>query len=193
MNSGTLFYVVGASGAGKDSLMNFARKNLSVKHVKFAIRHITRPADAGGEAHIATSHEEFQQLMEQSFFSLFWESHGNRYGISKEINQWLNDGINVVVNGSRGYLPTALSRYPNLKTVLIEVSEHVMRKRLTGRGRESNEEIEDRIKRSKTFQNFDVPGMVRINNDRALELSGAEFVSVISALPREKNAFISTA
>ena len=180
MSEGTLFYVVGASGAGKDSLMDFARTNLKSGHVKFASRFITRKADAGGENHIAVSHEQFQELMEQSAFSLYWKSHGNWYGVHHEINEWLDAGINVVVNGSRGYLSEAILRYPDLKTVLIEVSENVLRDRLKNRGRETDEEIEKRIERSQSFKNFQAPDMVRINNDQPLNISGAKFLECIT-------------
>ena len=180
MNKGKLFYVVGASGAGKDSLMDYARKNIDEHSVKFASRHITRPADSGGEDHIAVTHEQFAALKRSSEFVLYWESHGNWYGVHKEIDAWLVDGINVVVNGSRGYLPTALEKYPDLRTILVEVSESVMRERLKKRGRESEEEIEKRIERSKSFQNFKAPNMIRIDNDQPLHISGAKFISCIN-------------
>lgn len=179
MTEGTLFYVVGASGAGKDSLMDFARTNIGDGKVRFASRYITRPADAGGENHIAVTHEQFHELKNNEQFPLCWESHGNWYGIHREINDWLSDGNNVVVNGSRGYLSTALETYPDLVTLLIEVSEDVLRERLIKRGRESAEEIEKRIERSKSFQHFEAPDMVRINNDQPLALSGAEFIKCI--------------
>ena len=51
--TGCLIAVVGASGVGKDSLMEGARQMLSDCH--FVQRIITRPADAGAEDHIAAS------------------------------------------------------------------------------------------------------------------------------------------
>lgn len=180
MNKGTLFYVVGASGVGKDSLIAFAKEKLSGEHVKFATRYITRPADAGGEEHVAVSQEQFQKLRSQSQFVLQWQSHGNWYGIHKEIDEWLSQGINVVVNGSRGYLLEALHKYPTLKTLLIMVNDQVLRERLTKRGRESGEEIERRIERNKKFQAFEAPGMIKLNNDQPLHLSGAQFISHIT-------------
>lgn len=44
-----IFYVVGASGAGKDSLMQLARKQVEGRSVAFAHRYITRPADDNTE------------------------------------------------------------------------------------------------------------------------------------------------
>ena len=45
--SGRLVYVMGPSGAGKDSLLSFARSALADEPVVFAHRYITRPAGQG--------------------------------------------------------------------------------------------------------------------------------------------------
>ena len=53
---GTLFLVVGPSGAGKDSLLAGAQNVLQYdSSIVFARRCITRPSDAGGELHAAMS------------------------------------------------------------------------------------------------------------------------------------------
>jgi len=124
---GKLIYVVGPSGAGKDSLMAYARQHLNGKKVRFVQRYITRPADAGGEAHTEITVEAFHQKRAAGYFALWWESHGNYYGISREIDRWLAEGDQVVVNGSRGYLPEAHKSYPDLVSVLVELSEEVLR------------------------------------------------------------------
>ena len=55
---GTLFLVVGPSGAGKDTLMYGARAALAGKQdILFARRAITRPLYAGGEDHDAVTDE----------------------------------------------------------------------------------------------------------------------------------------
>jgi ribose 1,5-bisphosphokinase len=57
-----LYYVVGASGAGKDSLMQYARSALAGKGaIVFAHRYITRAAQSEGENHIALTKGEFLQ------------------------------------------------------------------------------------------------------------------------------------
>jgi ribose 1,5-bisphosphokinase len=48
--AGALVYVMGPSGAGKDSVLGRARAMLSTDlPIVFAHRYITRPADSGGE------------------------------------------------------------------------------------------------------------------------------------------------
>lgn len=52
---GTLIYVMGPSGSGKDSLLSALRPRLRGLPVAFARRYISRPACAGGEQHMALS------------------------------------------------------------------------------------------------------------------------------------------
>ena len=136
-----LIYVVGPSGCGKDSLLDYARERVEVLPVAFAHRYITRAAAAGGENHVALTRTEFEVRDRAGLFALDWASHGNRYGIGVEIDTWMAAGVTVVMNGSRGYLETARARYPELVSVLITVDPSVLEERLQARGRESREEI----------------------------------------------------
>ena len=69
--------------------------------VAFAHRYITRPAEAGGENHIALTQAEFALRRHHGLFAFHWEAHGNHYGIGREIHGWRNAGLTVVVSGSR--------------------------------------------------------------------------------------------
>jgi ribose 1,5-bisphosphokinase len=140
---------MGPSGAGKDSLLRGARERLPKQAgIRFARRYITRPADLGGEDHIALSSLEFEDRLRAGGFFLHWRSHGYAYGIGTEIRDWLLEGRDVCVNGSRAYLPTAENRVPTLIPVLVHVDPQSLRKRLLQRGRESSLEIEARLRRS---------------------------------------------
>lgn len=179
-----LIYVVGASGSGKDSLMQYAREKLA-KHpgVCFAHRYITRLADAGGENHVALSPDEFAARNQSNLFALHWQSHGLRYGIGIEINQWLAKGVTVVVNGSREYLSTARQRYPELLPVLIEVSEETLRDRLSARSRETPDEIEQRLQRNRELRLRGCFSEI-IRNEGTLDTAGDALVSLIQSHSR---------
>lgn len=176
-----LFYVIGASGVGKDSLLQYAREQAPEKApVVFTHRYITRPADAGGENHVALSQDEFERRHEQGCFAMSWQSHQNRYGIGIEIDQWLELGLNVVVNGSRKYLPEADKRYPNLVPVLISTSPALLRERLTARGRETQAEIEARLAQAESLdQQLSRPDLIKIMNDGVLSEAGDQLLAVI--------------
>ncbi|HZY37062.1 MAG TPA: phosphonate metabolism protein/1,5-bisphosphokinase (PRPP-forming) PhnN [Mucilaginibacter sp.] len=175
-----LFYVIGASGAGKDTLMNYARLKINGSEpVIFAHRYITREPGNSNENHVYLSPEEFKLRAEAGFFALHWESHGKHYGIGAEIDLWLKNGFNVVVNGSRQYLPQAQRLYPKITIVLIQASPEVISRRLAGRGRESADEIEKRIKRSDEI-NCDLTNCMQIQNDDSVESAGDELLNTIT-------------
>lgn len=181
LTQGSLFYVIGPSGVGKDTLMGIAKEQLAGTNVVFAQRHITRDKDAGGEAHIAISKDDFIKKTTENFFCLWWQSHDNYYGISNKINLLLNSGFNVVVNGSRGYYKEAKKAYPDIKTVLITAQEATIKERLLQRGRETTEEIEKRIERSKSFNDtFKNENVITVSNDGALKDSSDYFIEVLS-------------
>ena len=150
--SGRLIYLMGPSGSGKDSLLNAARERLAERGCVIARRIITRSAEAVGEDAIGVSPAEFDQQEAADAFALSWRANGLAYGIPRQIDDWLAVGQDVLVNGSRGYLPKARERYPELLAILLQVDEAALRQRLHARGRESAEQIEARLARSRELQ-----------------------------------------
>jgi ribose 1,5-bisphosphokinase len=174
-----LIYVVGASGSGKDSLMQYCRTRLSGSSaVHFAHRYITRAAHAGGENHIQLSQEEFAARVHAGLFALHWSSNGHSYGVGIEIDHWLEKGIGAVVNGSREYLPEVRKRYPHLLVVWIDVSPETLRQRLIARGRESMPLIEERLARHQRMMRPDGDATV-ISNDGLLAEAGEALIAAI--------------
>jgi ribose 1,5-bisphosphokinase len=145
---GKLIYVMGPSGAGKDSLIDAARPALHMAGVQVARRIITRSAESVGEQAESLSPVEFAERARQGGFALYWHANGLSYGISRGIDAALELGQHVLVNGSRAYLPTARERYPGLIPVWVTVESAVLRERLLRRGRESLEDIERRLARN---------------------------------------------
>ena len=190
MTMANLFYVIGASGAGKDSLIDYIRSNLpGDAPVVIAHRYITRPADAGGENHVALSRQEFLLRQQQACFAMHWYSHDTCYGIGTEINLWLNHDLNVVVNGSRAYLNEAAQRYPNLVPVLISVDPEVLRDRLRARGREDEQQINKRLQQAIQLEKqVRHPDLIRLENNTRLQDAGQSLLNIILHLNREKCA-----
>ncbi|MGE7959607.1 phosphonate metabolism protein/1,5-bisphosphokinase (PRPP-forming) PhnN [Pseudomonas sp. NPDC089530] len=182
---GRLIYLVGPSGAGKDSLIEAARQPLAQLGCDVVRRVITRSAEAMGEDAHGVSADEFERLEQQGAFALCWRANGLAYGIPLEIDEWLASGRNVLVNGSRAYLEQARQRYPDLLAVLLTVDINVLRRRLTERGRESAAQIEARLKRSDLFSAGNEPrqGGAVFFLDNSGELSGTleRFLELLSA------------
>jgi ribose 1,5-bisphosphokinase len=174
-----LFYVIGASGAGKDTLMNYARTSLNGSEpVIFAHRYITRAPFTGNENHVYITPQEFRLRADAGCFALYWESHGQFYGIGSEINAWMEKGFNVIVNGSRQYLPVAQQLYPDLTVILIDCSPEVISLRLANRGREGASEIKKRIARTAEIS-ADLTNCIKILNDGEVEDAGNALINII--------------
>lgn len=179
-STGRLFYLIGPSGAGKDSLISYARKRLNgERSVLFAHRYITRPPLANDENHVALSQKEFLERLKKGFFAMHWRSHSFHYGIGAEIDLWIGQRCKVVVNGSRSYLTKAMDRYPFLDVILLDVSDNQLAHRLRVRGRETEEEIESRLDHNRQMKHTllsHVPNLSIINNDGPLESAGEHFI-----------------
>ncbi|QGZ63946.1 phosphonate metabolism protein/1,5-bisphosphokinase (PRPP-forming) PhnN [Paraburkholderia acidisoli] len=175
---GGLIYVMGPSGAGKDTLLHYARERLAGEGVVFAHRYITRE-DGGGENHISLSDAEFEARAQRGLFALQWGSHALRYGVGVEIDQWLALGCTVVVNGSRAYAGEALARYPQMTLVHVEAAQHVLAARLASRARETPEQVAARLARRAPFEVPAGAAFARIDNSGRLEVAGEAFVDVV--------------
>jgi ribose 1,5-bisphosphokinase len=176
-----LFYIVGASGVGKDSLMEYARLRINGSMpVLFAHRYITRPPKEGNENHVYVSPEEFRLRRDKGLFALHWVSHGLYYGIGKEIDAWMVNGFHVVVNGSRQYLPVALGRYPDLVIIVIEADPDIIRRRLESRGRETASDIDQRLQHQpERWAGSSCP--ISIHNNGPLEEGGNALIAALAA------------
>ncbi|AYG46057.1 phosphonate metabolism protein/1,5-bisphosphokinase (PRPP-forming) PhnN [Pseudomonas sp. Leaf58] len=180
--TGRLIFLIGPSGAGKDSLIDAARERLAAAGVVIARRVITRSAEAKGEAAHGVTAEQFETLRAQGAFAMYWRANGLAYGIPQQVDQWLAAGRAVLVNGSRAYLAEARQRYPNLLAVQVEVRPEVLRQRLLARGRETTEEIEQRLARNARLQAVADPTVHVLDNSTTLQAA----VTALFALLRDE-------
>ncbi len=179
---GPLVYVMGPSGAGKDSVMERARVQLAADApVVFAHRYITRPAGAGGENHVALSATEFALRRQRGLFAFHWEAHGNHYAIGREIHAWRQAGLTVVVSGSREHWQRLGGLDDETYPVLITASPERLAERLAARGREDAAAAAQRIGRSEAHAVTD-HRLITIVNDGALETAARAFLSLIATL-----------
>lgn len=179
---GTLIVVVGPSGAGKDSVMGYARRQFSADPaVRFVRRAITRAADAGSEDHESLSDLDFEARLEAGAFAVHWEAHGLKYGIPADVRDDIARGHVAIANGSRAALQLFMQAFPRMTVVHITASPDVLAARLAARGRESAEDIARRLTRS-TDPVVCGPDGVVIDNSGALEIAGQRFVDLIERL-----------
>jgi len=179
---GTLFLVVGPSGAGKDSLIDGAKAALKTdSRYLFPQRYITRPADAGGEDHIPVSEAAIDTLEQRGELLLSWHAHNLRYGIPALVGEQLAQGLNVIVNVSRTVVDEARRTLAPMVVLYVTVSADVLAARLTARGRETTSDIAKRIARAREYELTGEDVHV-IDNGGILEDSISFFLQAIGSL-----------
>lgn len=148
MNKGKVFIISGPSGSGKDTILNEVLKKCT--NVFFSISSITRDMREGeveGEKYHFISRAEFEEGLANDAFLEYNKYLENYYGTPKApIDEHISKGEDVIievdVNGAasiRTKLPDAISVF------IMPPSFEVLKKRLSGRGTETNEQIEGRL------------------------------------------------
>lgn len=156
--------VVGPSGVGKDSVME-AMASLR-KDIKLVRRVITRPAGAGGEKFICATDAEFDDLVTQNTFQLWWAAHGLRYGVPRsEVEN--PDASIVLVNLSRAVLDQARAVFADFSVLSLTAKTETLAARLAARERETAAEIVARLERASSMRPLG-SDVIEISNDGPL-------------------------
>ncbi|PKQ13423.1 MAG: phosphonate metabolism protein/1,5-bisphosphokinase (PRPP-forming) PhnN [Alphaproteobacteria bacterium HGW-Alphaproteobacteria-1] len=144
MTRGRFVAVVGPSGVGKDTLMRaMSEARPGLRRLR---RVITRPADPDGEGHEAVSEAEFDARLKDGGFALHWRAHGLRYGVPVGVCMDLAQGRDLLVNLSRTVLAEAQSRFRPFLVLHLTADPGVLAARLAGRGRETAEDVAERLR-----------------------------------------------
>lgn len=179
--AGIFVAIVGPSGAGKDSVMSYARARIS-PDIVFVRRVITRPADAGSEDHDSLPLDAFQSAEASGAFAVSWGAHGLHYGLPVALETDLDAGKVVVANLSRAAIPRLRARYGDVVVVEITARPDVIAARLAGRGRESGEAIAQRMSRKPAAL---PPDTITIDNSGSLETAGEQLLHLLLDLVRQ--------
>lgn len=181
VTQGALIVVVGPSGAGKDSLINYARERLAMDPtILFVRRAVTRPRDGVTEDHDSLSLDAFAAAVAQDRFAVTWEAHGLHYGLPVEVQLHVDAGGIAIANGSRQALPSILQTFAKVIVVHVTAKPDVLARRLAMRGREEAADIETRLRRSPP-ELAGCPAAIEIDNSDDLSRAGEALISLIQA------------
>jgi ribose 1,5-bisphosphokinase len=178
-----IVYIMGPSGAGKDTLLRYARERLADENVAFAHRYITRPPVAGDENYIALTDAEFRVRKAHGLFAMDWQAHDLRYGIGCEIEVWRRAGLAVVISGSRQHFEASLMTAKDVVPVVITCAPEILAHRLAQRGRESEDAIAERLRRNPA-RALAHPALVTLDNSGAVEVAGERLVALLRQAAR---------
>ena len=151
--SGTLYIVSAPSGAGKSSLLNALVAQLTFAQV--SVSHTTRaprPGEIDGQHYNFVSQTEFLSIVGEGGFIEHAQVFDNYYGTSQKwLEETLAADMDVILEidwqGAqqvRKLLPEALSIF------ILPPSVEALKQRLVGRGQDSNEVIERRMRDAQT-------------------------------------------
>jgi ribose 1,5-bisphosphokinase len=175
-----LVAVVGPSGAGKDTLMGFVAAAMATDDVSCVRRCITRPSEAGGEAHEALNADEFAAREAAGAFALSWRAHDLAYAIPRAAIAEVEEGAIRLANLSRGVVPRAAGLGVPVLVLEITASPETLAARLSGRGRESATDIAKRLAREAPLDTAGLP-YVRVANDTTPAHAGDAMIGAIRA------------
>lgn len=149
MSKGGVFIVAGPSGSGKDTLFKelFKRK----PEIKFSISSITRPMRVGeveGEKYNFITREKFLSMLENDELLEYNEYIGNYYGTPKApVIAAIENGQDVLIEVDVNGAKEISKKLPEAVTVFImPPSYQELKRRLSGRGTETQELIDKRMK-----------------------------------------------
>ena len=192
MRKGCVFILSGPSGSGKDTILKEILERRP--DLFFSISSITREKRKGetdGEKYHFISREEFEEGLENHAFLEYNKYLDNYYGTPKApVETHIAAGTDVLievdVNGARSIrekIPDAVSIF------IMPPSLEVLKKRLSGRGTETETQIEKRLNAAlEEIRRAEEYDYIVVND--ALSAAVSDTLSVLSAakltLPNQK-------
>ena len=175
--AGGFVFVVGPSGAGKDTLIRLARAELcNDPRFSFPRRLVTREASTW-EDNDTIDEESFARGHAAGAFTLSWRAHGLGYALPGSCRDAAEAGEVVVCNLSRTLIGEARRKLPNVSVVEVTASVAVLAARLALRGRSEDGHIGARIARSREVGA--VAADLTIVNEGAPETAGRKLAAFL--------------
>ena len=180
---GKTFIIAGPSGVGKGTIIKTLFQQQD--HLYFSVSATTRaprPGEENGVHYHFISREQFQRWIEEDAFLEHAEYIGNCYGTPKKyVDEAMDRGDDVILDIEvQGSEQVHAKRPDTVRIFIVPPSLAELEHRLTGRGTERAEVVQERLRRAKEefayAKNYDY---VVINN--TLEEAVAEIRAIIRA------------
>jgi guanylate kinase len=152
VTEGTLFIVAAPSGAGKSTLVNALLER--EPDISLSISHTTRPPRPGeqyGRHYYFVERAEFEREVAEGIFLEHAEVHGNFYGTSRTtVQDLLQQGRDVLLEIDwQGAAQIRKAKPDCVSVFILPPSRAELERRLRGRGSDSEDVIERRLRNSR--------------------------------------------
>jgi guanylate kinase len=189
--SGNLFTVSAPSGAGKTSLVNATLEALP--DLRISVSHTTRsmrPGEKVGVNYIFVDEKTFIDLIKAGDFLEHAQVFGNFYGTSESwVRETLDAGYDVILEIDWQGAEQVRKIIPETVGIFIlPPSRDVLRERLTNRGQDKAEVIEQRMSEARDeISHFSEADYVIVNDEFQTALDELKAIILRTDLYRKKD------
>ncbi len=147
MSKGLLFVVSGPSGAGKGTICKKLIEKIDIDLSVSMTTRKPRPGEIDGKNYYFVSEEKFIQTINSNGFLEYAKVYGNYYGTPKEVvlKKLEQDRDMVLEIDIQGALKIKESYPKGIFIFILPPSMSELRKRITGRGSETEDDINLRL------------------------------------------------
>lgn len=157
MNTACLFIVSGPSGAGKGTLVRNLLDRVPGSWLSIsATTREPRPGEHDGVHYYFLTTEEFRERVDAGGFLEWAEVHGHRYGtLRSPVESRISEGDSVVLEIDPQGALQVKDQMPDSVLIFVEAPDmDELRRRLEGRGSETQDEVESRLDTAKDELEF---------------------------------------
>jgi len=190
IHTGTLYTVSAPSGAGKTSLVKALVEKTN--NVQVSVSHTTRnirPKEIDGVNYHFVKRDTFMSMVKTNSFLEHAQVFTNYYGTSTAwVEETLNHGIDVILEIDWQGAQQVRKQMPRAQSVFIlPPSRKALRQRLTGRGQDDKNVIDQRMAEAKNeISHYVEADYMIINDDFDLALTDFQSILLSQRLKLEK-------